>query len=69
MMDVAARVQCSSAEDIAIKLALWRREATEFDLASMSRADQVLYSAYRDAVRLSGREDLLTQDDREFDNR
>lgn len=67
MLSLASRQECKSTVDVALKAALWRRDAPEFSLfdRNVSRADILLYSAYRDLLKMTGMEDeLLIEEDR-----
>lgn len=67
MLSLASKQECKSTVDVALKAALWRRDAPEFSLfdRNISRADIVLYSAYRDLLRMTGLEDeLLIEEDK-----
>lgn len=66
IMEVVSSVTAKSAADAALKVALWRRDAPEFQLGSpeTARSDRVLYSAYRDLIALTGLEKLLTEADK-----
>ena len=65
-------VSAQKADDwsgIALKLAIWRwaRIRANGDAErEMSLSDRLIYSAFRDAVKLSGREELAAQAD--YDN-
>jgi|TARA_R100000306_G_scaffold61364_2_gene63672 regulation of enolase protein 1 (concanavalin A-like superfamily) len=61
--------KASDWDSIAIKLAIWRwvRIRGQGDAErEMSLSDRLIYSAFRDAVKLSGREELAAQAD--YDN-
>ena len=68
MLAVSAQ-EASDWNSIALKLAIWRwariRGNGETE-REMSLSDRLIYSAFRDAVKLSGREGLAAKSD--FDN-
>ncbi len=53
--------------DVAFKLAFWRwsGECLETESSEISPRDRLIYSAFRDAVRLTGTRELATDADRE----
>lgn len=65
IMSMAAHLPAKSVEDVVYKLAFWRWDSNvlESDFSSLSRADQIVYSAFRDLVALTGVRAALTSAD------
>jgi hypothetical protein len=70
LLPAVSAQKASDWDSIALKLAIWRwarvRAQGEAE-REMSLSDRLVYSAFRDAVKLSGREDLAAQMDIEND--
>jgi hypothetical protein len=70
LLPAVSAQKASDWDSIALKLAIWRwarvRAQGEAE-REMSLSDRLVYSAFRDAVKLSGREDLVAQMDIEND--
>ncbi len=70
LLPAVSAQKASDWDSIALKLAIWRwsrvRAQGEAE-REMSLSDRLVYSAFRDAVKLSGREDLVAQMDLEND--
>lgn len=58
-------LESESVEELAGKLAIWRRSVTALRAREpeLSLQDRLIYSVFRDAVRLSGRADFAAADD------
>lgn len=69
LMPAVSAQKASDWDSIAMKLAIWRwariRAQGEAE-REMSLSDRLIYSAFRDAVKLSGRDGLAAQAD--YDN-
>lgn len=65
IIDLAAETKANTNDELLCKMALWRREAPELDLAAeeMTGADALAYSVFQDLIKLTGRLDMLTDYD------
>lgn len=65
LMSMAAHLPARSVEDALYKLAFWRWDSNdlETEFSSLQRGDQIVYSAFRDLVTLTGESGVLTPAD------
>lgn len=65
LMAFVAQQPAKTTEDVLYKLALWRWDSSDIagEITALPPADQVLYSAFRDLVQMTGLRDVLTEED------